>query len=183
MFGHAGGDEAILGFHDAFVPDCQVLGQPHNALALMLSGVSTGRMYNAGRGVGVARWALRKALSYAEDRKTFGEALIENQAISFPLADSATDLHAARLMGLDAARALDRGESARLEVSMAKLFATEAAFRALDHAIQVHGAIGFTNELHLTAAWHGARRVRIADGSAEILRMQIVKQIRQHGFA
>jgi acyl-CoA dehydrogenase len=182
MFGQAGGDEAILSFTDVFVPDRQVLGEPHEGLALAMSGVSLGRLYNAGRAVGLGRWALRKALVYATDRVTFGKPLIENQSIAFPLADLTTALHAAWLVGLDAARRLDRGEPARAVVSMAKLFATDTAFQALDHAIQIHGALGFTNELHLTGPWHSLRRTRVADGSAEMLRTHILKEIRRDGI-
>lgn len=182
MFGHSGGDEAILGFRDVYVPDRQLVGAPHQGLELALSGVSIGRMYNSGRSVGLARWAMRQALAYAEERETFGRPLIDNQGISFPIADAAMELHAARLIGLDAARTLDRGEPARMKVSMAKVFSTEAAFRAIDHAVQVHGAMGFTNEVHLTAAWHGMRRTRVADGSAEMMRIQIVKHLRRDGF-
>jgi acyl-CoA dehydrogenase len=182
MFGHSGGDEGILSFHDVFVPDEQVLGPPGDGLRLAMSGVSTGRMYNTARSVGLGRWALRKALAYAEERVTFGKPIIENQSVSFPLAESATELHAARLVGLDAARRLDRGEDARLHVSMAKAFATEAAARALDRAVQVHGAMGFTNEMHLAEGWQQMRRICVADGSAEMMRRQIVKHLRAGGL-
>jgi acyl-CoA dehydrogenase len=182
LFGHSGGDEGILSFDDVFVPDEQVLGPPGDGLRLAMSGVSMGRLYNAGRAVGLARWGLRKALAYAEDRVTFGRPIIENQAVSFPLAESATEIHAARLVGLDAARRLDQGRDARLQVSMAKAFATEAATRALDRAVQVHGAMGFTNEMYLSQAWQAMRRTCVADGSAEMMRRQIVKHLRTHGL-
>ena len=133
------------------------------------------------RAVGLARWALAKALAYAEDRETFGKPIIENQAISFPLADAAMEIHAARLMGLDAARALDRGEEVRTRVSMCKAYSIEVATRAIDHAVQVHGAMGFTNEMHLSEAWQQMRRTRVADGSAEMMRRNIVKHLRMKG--
>jgi acyl-CoA dehydrogenase len=183
MFGHAGGDEGILSFQEVFVPQRQVLGQPHDGLKLALSGVSMGRMYNSGRAVGMAKWALAKALAYAEDRVTFGRPLIENQAISFPLAESAMEVHAARLMGLDAARALDAGRPARALVSMSKAYSTETAVRALDRAVQVHGAMGFANETALSQAWQAMRRTCVADGSSEMMRVQIVKHLRSHGLA
>jgi acyl-CoA dehydrogenase len=146
-----------------------------------MSGVSMGRVYNAARAVGLTRWALRKALEYAEVRRTFGKALIENQAISFPLANSAMELHAAYTMGIDTVRRLDRGEDLRREVSMIKAYSTEMAVRAIDHAVQVHGAMGFTNEVHLSEAWQQMRRTCVADGSSEIMRTQIVKALRTNG--
>jgi acyl-CoA dehydrogenase len=182
MFGHAGGDEGIISFQDTFVPERQVIGAPGEGLTYAMSGISTGRLYNSARATGLAKWAVSKALNYAEERTTFGEPLIENQAISFPLADAAMEIHAAHLMGLDTARALDEGRQARTEVSMMKTYSIEMAIRAIDHAIQVHGAMGLTNELHLTEAWQQLRRTRIADGSSEMMRIQIVKALRRDGI-
>lgn len=182
MFGHAGGDEGIISYSDVFVPDRQVIGQPGDGLRHAMSGVSMGRVYNSGRAVGLAKWALGKALAYAEVRSTFGKPIIENQAISFPLATSAMELHAAYTMGIDTARRLDRGEQLRREVSMMKAYSTEMAVRAIDHAVQVHGAMGFTNELSLSAAWQQMRRTCVADGSSEIMRTQIVKALRSRGI-
>jgi acyl-CoA dehydrogenase len=181
MFGHSGGDEGIISFTDAFVPDRQIIGEPGEGLDHAMSGVSTGRMYNSGRAVGLARWAVARALAYAEQRTTFGKRLIDNQAIAFPLADAATQIHAAYVMGLDTARRLDRGEQVRREVSMCKMYSTEMAVRAIDHAMQVHGAMGFTNEVHLAQAWQAMRRTCVADGSSEMMRMQIVKALRRDG--
>jgi acyl-CoA dehydrogenase len=182
MFGHAGGDEGIISFTDTFVPDRQVIGEPDNGLAYAMSGISTGRIYNSARAIGLAKWAVTKALAYAEERTTFSVPLIENQAISFPLADAAIEIHAAHLMGLDTARSLDDGRSVRAEVSMTKTYSIEMAIRAIDHAMQVHGAMGLTNELHLAEAWQQMRRTRIADGSSEMMRLQIVKALRRDGL-
>jgi alkylation response protein AidB-like acyl-CoA dehydrogenase len=182
LFGHSGGDEGILSFDEVFVPDTHVLGVPGDGLRLAMSGVSIGRMYNSARAVGLARWALAKAVGYAEDRQTFGKALIENQAISFPLADAAMEIHAARLMGIDTAQALDRGDDVRTRVSMCKAYSIEVALRSIDHAVQVHGAMGFTNEVHLAEAWQQMRRTRVADGSAEMMRRAIVKHLRTKGL-
>ena len=181
LFGHSGGDEGILSYDDVFVPDVQVIGAPGDGLRLAMSGISMGRMYNSARAMGLARWALAKAVAYAEDRETFGKPIIENQAISFPLADAAMEIHAGRLMGLDAARALDRGEDVRTRVSMCKAYSIEVASRTIDHAVQVHGAMGFTNEVHLAEAWQQMRRTRVADGSSEMMRRAIVKHLRTKG--
>jgi acyl-CoA dehydrogenase len=91
------------------------------------------------------------------------------------LAESAMEIHAAHLVGLDCARRIDEGEQATKELSMSKAYATEAAVRAVDRSIQVHGAIGFTTELGLTKAYEWVRRICVADGTSEILRRSIVK--------
>jgi acyl-CoA dehydrogenase len=177
MFGHGGGDEAIISFNDVEVGDGALLGDEGSGFRLALSGASTGRLYNSARSVGLARWALERALAYAQDRTAFGHVIYENQAVSFPLAEGATELWAARLMGLECARRLDRGERARTELAMAKAYSTEAAVRIIDRAVQVHGAMGFTNEVGLTEAWQQVRRICVADGTSEIMRRQIAKSI------
>jgi len=178
FFGHPGGDEAIIGLTDVQVPEENVLGVPGEGFRLAMQGVSTGRIYNSARSVGLARWALERAAAYASQRQTFGRPLIDNQGVAFPLADRATEVHAAQLMGLNCARLLDAGLEARTEVAMTKVFSTEAAVRAVDTAMQVHGAMGFTNEIGLGEAWHQARRICVADGASEILRRQIARALR-----
>ncbi len=176
MFGHAGSNEAILRLDDVRVPETHVVGVPGEGLTLALEGIAFGRLYNAAKAVGLARWAIEQAATYAGERKVFGRPLAEHQGVSFPLADSVTELHAARLMGLNCARLLDQGQPARKELAMAKLFSTEAALRAIDRAMQTHGAMGFTNELGLSEAWQMIRVVCVADGSSELLRRQISQQ-------
>jgi acyl-CoA dehydrogenase len=178
FFGHAGGDEAIISFSDLHVPDEHVLGELGQGFRLAMEGVSTGRLYNSARAVGLAQWALGRAATYASQRHTFGRPLIDNQGISFPLADRATEVHAANLLGLNCARLLDGGGEARTELAMTKLFSTETAVRAIDTAMQTHGAMGFTNEVGLGEAWHQARRICVADGASEILRRQISRGLR-----
>ena len=182
MFGHPGGDEAILSMDDVFVPDEFVVGTIGDGMKLAMSGVSSGRLYNTARSVGLARWAIARALDYTENRQAFGQAVINFQAISHKLADAAIEIQAARLLGLDCARQLDRGASGRRELAVAKVYSTEMAARAIDSAVQAHGAMGFTNELGLAEAWQQVRRIRVADGSAEILREQIVKSLRKREF-
>ncbi|MBV8258046.1 MAG: acyl-CoA dehydrogenase family protein [Actinobacteria bacterium] len=177
MFGQAGGHEGIVQLAGVEVPDDHVLGEVGDGFRLALLGVSLGRLYNAAKGVGLARWALEKALAYVQERETFGKRVAEYQGITFPLAESAMEVHAARLVGLDCARKLDAGLPARMELAMAKAYATEAGARAVDRAMQAHGAMGFTNELALAEAWQALRSVLVADGSSEILRRTILKQL------
>ncbi|HRE02149.1 MAG TPA: acyl-CoA dehydrogenase, partial [Ilumatobacteraceae bacterium] len=178
MFGHAGGDEAILSFDDVFVPDRRRVGALGDGMRIAMSGVSSGRLYNTARSVGLARWALAQAFGHTEQRQAFGRKIIEFQGISHRLATAAIELRAARLLGLDCAKRLDAGASGRSDLAAAKVFATEMAARAIDTAVQAHGAMGFTNEMGLAEAWQQVRRIQVADGSAEVLRNQVVKSIR-----
>ena len=139
--------------------------------------MSLGRIYNSARAVGYGRWALQQALDYAQAREAFGKPISEYQGVTFPLAESAMELHAAHLMGLNAATLLDRGEPAVKELSMAKAYSVEIGYKAVDRAMQTHGAMGFTNELGLHHAWHALRIVNVADGTNEILRRTIVQRL------
>jgi acyl-CoA dehydrogenase len=177
MFGEVGGDEALLHFDRVRVGPEMVLGAIGQGFPIAMSGVTSGRLYNSARAVGLGRWALEQATAYAVGREAFGRPVAEHQGVAFPLAESATELHAAHLMGLNCALLLDSGTQATKELSMAKAFSTEAAVRAVDRAIQVHGAIGFTNELGLVEAFHTVRKACVADGTAEILRRAIARRL------
>jgi alkylation response protein AidB-like acyl-CoA dehydrogenase len=177
LFGHIGGDEAELSLEDVRVEPWQILGDENQGFAAALYGVSLGRIYNSARSVGYGRWSLEAALEYASTREAFGGPIAGYQGVTFPLAESATELHAAHLMGLNAAMLLDRGEPAVKELSMAKAYSVQVGFRAVDRSIQAHGAMGFTNELGLTEAWHALRIVNVADGTNEILNRTISQRL------
>ena len=127
--------------------------------------------------MGLARWALEKAVAYASQRVAFGAPIAEHQGVAFPLAESAMEVHAAHLAGLNAALLLDRGERAIKELSMAKAFSVEVCLRAVDRAIQTHGGMGLTNEVGLVHAYNTLRIINIADGTNEILRRTIFQQL------
>ena len=177
LFGHIGGDEAELRLEDVRVEPWQLVGDLHQGFAAALYGVSLGRIYNSARAVGYGRWALEKALDYAQQRKAFGKAIAEYQGVTFPLAESAMELHAAHLMGLNVATLLDHGAPAVKELAMTKAYAVQVGYRAVDRAMQTHGAMGFTNELGLHHAWHSLRIVNVADGTNEILNRSIVQRL------
>jgi acyl-CoA dehydrogenase len=177
MFGHPGGNEAILSLTDVEVTNDQLVGELHRGLAVGLAGIGQGRLYNAGKGVGLARWALERALSYAKDRVTFGKRLIDHQAVAFQLAEAAMEILPAHLLGLHAAEQLEKGGPALLETAMAKATSVEMSARVLEKAIQVLGGIGFTNELYLTQAWQEMRVVHVADGSAQMQRRIIAGRL------
>ena len=155
----------------------QIVGEPGQGFAAALYGVSLGRIYNSARAVGYGRWAVEQALDYAQTREAFGSTIAGYQGVTFPLAESATELHAAHLMGLNAARLLDAGGAAIKELSMTKAYSVQVGYRAVDRAMQTHGAMGFTNELGLTEAWHSLRIVNVADGTNEILNRTIAQRL------
>jgi len=177
MFGTIGSDEATLHFDDVFVPEGHVFGDPAKGLTIAMEGVSFGRVYNCAKAIGIGTWALRTSLDYAPIRHSFGRPLSEHQAIGFGLADSAIELHGARLVALDVAQRLDAGRPARKELAMAKVAATAAGIAAVDRAVQSQGAAGFTNETGLPKAWQMLRTLRVADGTDEILRKQVLDRL------
>ena len=179
LFGHIGGDEAEIALDEVFVEPWQIVGELGKGFAAALYGVSLGRIYNSARAVGYGRWAIEMALDYAKVRTAFGQPISEYQGVSFPIADAATDLHAAHLMGINAAMLLDAGELAVKELSMTKAFSVQKGLSAVDCAMQTHGAMGFTNELGLTEAWQALRVVNVADGTNEILKRTIAQRLQK----
>lgn len=182
LFGAPGGEEAIISYNDVFVPSNYVVGEVHDGFKLALSGISLGRMFNAGRSIGVSRWAMEIASAYAKERVAFGEPIANYQAIQWMLAESAMKIYASRTMALDCANRLESGAPVRKELAIVKAFTTEAGFEIIDKCMQIFGGMGLTNELGLHHAWHQARISRIADGSAEVMRRTIAKRILDGDF-
>jgi len=160
-----------------------VVGEIGKGFNAALYGVSLGRIYNSARSVGYGRWALEAAVEFSKIRNAFGQPISDYQGVTFPLADSAMDLHAAHLMGINAAMLLDAGEPAIKELSMTKAFSVQKGLAAVDRAIQTHGAMGFTNELGLTEAWQALRVVNVADGTNEILKKTIAQRLQKGDVA
>jgi acyl-CoA dehydrogenase len=177
LFGEIGGIRGILTFDDVHVPADALVGELNDGLALAVEGVSLGRLYNAGRGVGLSRWALAQATEYAKARKTFGNPISDYQAIQFMLAESAMEIYAAWTMATDCARRLDAGEKLTKQVAMVKAYSTDITFNVMDRCMQIHGGMGLVNETRIQAGWHQARISRIADGSAEIMRRNIARAL------
>jgi alkylation response protein AidB-like acyl-CoA dehydrogenase len=177
MWGEPGGAEAESVLDEVRVEPWQLVGDLHEGFQIGLQGVSLGRVYNAARAVGLSRWAIEKAVEYSKGRQVFGKAIAEYQGVSFPLATSATEIHAAHLMGINAATLLDQGHRAIKELSMAKAYAVQAGVRAVDRAMQTFGALGFTNELGFTEAYHTLRVINVADGTNEILNRTIFQRM------
>lgn len=182
LFGDIGGNEAILSFDNVYVGPEHVVGEFGHGFDLALEGVAQGKLYNAGRCVGLARWAIETALSYAKDRHTFGRSIMDHQGVSFQLADCVIEYYAARSMALSCARKMDDGGKVILELAAVKAYTTEMCFNVFDRCMQVLGGMGITNDTKLYDGWHTARTVRIADGTAEIMRRTIVNRLQRGEF-
>lgn len=175
--GHLGGDTGVIVLDGVRVRDDHRLGEVGRGLAVAMDGVNAGRMGMAASCLGLARWALDQAVDYAKVRKTFGVPIAEHQAIQLMLADSAMDIYAAKTMIQNCAWRLDSGRAATAQVSMVKAFSTEMLGRVMDRSIQVHGGMGLTNELRLEEGYRFARVMRIPDGTGEIQRRTIARQL------
>jgi alkylation response protein AidB-like acyl-CoA dehydrogenase len=171
-----------LEFNDCRVPRENLLGQPGDGFRIAMKNLDVYRTSVGASAVGMARFALETALSYAKDRTAFGRPLAEMQAIQIKLADIATELDAARLLVYRAASMKDSGvEDLTKVASMAKLFATEAAGRAADQALQIHGGVGLVKQSPVARLYRAARASRIYEGTSEIQRMVIARQLLREG--
>ncbi|MEE9556733.1 MAG: acyl-CoA dehydrogenase family protein [Candidatus Adiutricales bacterium] len=164
-------------FDDCFLPDSQLLGEPGGGFTLMGSFLTGNRISYAAKCVGIAQEALEMAVEYSKIRETFGKFLSERQGIQWMLADSATELHAARLVVYHAAAVKERGLNFQVESSMAKVMATEVATNVVDKSIQVHGGMGLAKELPLERWYREMRTRRIGEGPSEVMRHVIARNL------
>lgn len=176
--GYRGIDTCELVFEDYRVPADRLIGGVEGVgLKQVLSGLELGRINVAARGVGVARAALEESVAYAQVRKTFGKPICEHQAIQLMLGEMATRVEASRLLVESAARAFDRGERCDMEAGMAKYFATEAAVRNSMDAMRVHGGYGYSKEYNIERYYRDAPLLTIGEGTNELQRIIIAKQL------
>ncbi len=176
--GYKGIDTAELVFEDYAVPAENLIGgEEGRGLQQTLGGLELGRINVAARGVGVARAALEEGLRYAQVRKTFGKPIAEHQSIQIKLADMATKVEAARLLVEHAAAAYDRGERCDMEAGMAKLFATEAAIENSLESMRIHGGYGYSTEFKVERLYRDAPLLVIGEGTNEMQRIIIAKQL------
>ncbi len=159
------------------VPDSAVLGQPGQGFAIALSALDGGRIGIASQATGTIRAALQASARYARERTTFGRPIAEHQAVAFMLADMRTAHDAARLLALRAAFLKEQGRPFTREASMAKLFASEAAQRAVDRAVQIHGGYGYTGEFPVERYFRDARVQTIYEGTSEVQRLVIARSL------
>jgi len=153
------------------VPAAQLVGEEGRGWELARSFLDLGRLVHGPKAIGRAERALAHAVAYAKERVTFGQPLASRQAIQWMIADSAVEIHAARMMTYQAAWKADQGEDFHVEASAVKLFADEMLMRVADRAIQIHGGIGLSRELPLENIYRDARSRLITEGSSEMQRM------------
>lgn len=175
MIGGAATYEIAL--EDCRVPGWKLLGAEGNGFGPMQIRLSTRRLEMAAWSIGMAQRALDMMCAFAPTRVTFGAALSERQSTQWWVADAATKIHAARLMTYDCAWKLDTGRDVRMEISMIKAFATEMAYEIVDHAMQLHGAMGMTKELPLQLMATKLRTMRIYDGPTEVHKWVVARNL------
>lgn len=174
---HRGYKNMILEFDDCRLPDAQVLGEVDSGFDVMNTWLYATRITVATMSVGRARRVLDYALSYAAEREQFGQKIGKFQGVSFQLADMVTEIDAADLLTLAAADRLDKGLLANREIASAKLYASEMLARVTDKAIQIHGGMGLMDDYPLERFWRDARVERIWDGTSEIQRHIISREM------
>jgi alkylation response protein AidB-like acyl-CoA dehydrogenase len=176
--GYHGSDTAELFFEDYRVPaDRLIGGEEGRGFAQAMAGLELGRINVAARSVGLAHAALKDSVRYAQTRRTFGRPIGEHQAIQLKLAEMATRCEAARLLTESAAAAYDRGERCDMEAGMAKYFASEAALANAEEALRIHGAAGYSKDLPIERYYRDAPLLCIGEGTNEIQRIIIAKQL------
>ena len=176
--GYKGIDTAELLFEDCKVSRENLVGEEEGrGLQQILSGLELGRINIAARGVGIARACLEESITYAQVRKSFGKPICEHQAIQLKLADMATRVEAARLLTESAARAYDSGGRCDMEAGMAKLHASEAAISNSVDAMRIHGAYGYSREFNIERYYRDAPLLAIGEGTNELQRIIISKQL------
>jgi alkylation response protein AidB-like acyl-CoA dehydrogenase len=176
--GYRGIDTGEVTFDDVKVPAENLIGGVEGqGLKQILAGLELGRINVGARGVGVARACLEEALAYAQQRETFGKPIAQHQAIQLKLADMATRVEAARLLVESAARAYDTGARCDMEAGMAKLYATEAAVENSIEAMRVLGAYGYSPEFNIERHYRDAPLLAIGEGTNEMQRIIIARQL------
>lgn len=178
---HRGYENCIINFDDARVPASAVLGEIGTGFDVANTWLGTTRLQVAATCLGRADRAIEHSVDYAGSRRQFGRVIGRNQGVSFKLADMVTERDAAALLTWRAAAKVDAGEEAERDIAMAKLFATEMLAKVSDEAIQIHGGMGLMDELPLERIWRDARVERIWDGTSEIQRHIIGRELLTSG--
>jgi len=176
--GYRGIDTCELLFENYRVSaDCLIGGIEGRGLQQILSGLELGRINVAARGVGVAQAALDLAVAYSQQRKTFGKPICNHQAIQLKLGEMATRAESGRLLTEAASQAYDRGERCDMEAGMAKYAATEAAMENASECMRIHGAYGYSKEYDVERLYRDAPLLVIGEGTNEMQRIIIAKQL------
>ena len=175
--GQRASDTAQIAFEDCEIPAENLLGEEGAGYRIALGNLEGGRIGIAAQAVGMARAALQAAAKYAEERVSFGVPINQHQAVSFRLADMATQIEVARQMVLHAAALRDAGQPCLREASMAKLFASEMAEKVCSDAIQIHGGYGYVADFPVERIYRDVRVCQIYEGTSDVQRMVIARQL------
>ncbi|MEM7540674.1 MAG: acyl-CoA dehydrogenase family protein [Pseudomonadota bacterium] len=175
--GQRASDTAQIAFENCEIPEDHLLGEEGLGYRIALSNLEGGRIGIASQAVGMARASLAAALAYAHEREAFGVPIAEHQAVSFRLADMATQIEVAHQMILHAASLRDAGEPCLKEASMAKLFASEMAEKVCSDALQVHGGYGYVNDYPVERIYRDVRVCQIYEGTSDVQRMVIARAL------
>jgi alkylation response protein AidB-like acyl-CoA dehydrogenase len=173
--GIRGSETAVIHYHDVFVPESHMIGQPGQGLAVSLPSLNEGRVGIAAQATGIAEACLTEMTNYARTREQFNQPIGRFQAIGGMIADSAVEMEAARALVWRAAVSIDSGKADRVACSMAKLYASEAANRMAYRAVQIHGGAGYVRECRVEQLFRDARITTIYEGTSEIQRMVIAR--------
>ena len=175
--GIRGSDTHTLMFQDVKVPKANRIGADGFGFTFAMKTLAGGRIGIASQALGIASGAFELALAYSKERKAFGKTISEHQAIQFKLADMATEIEAARLLCLKAAWLKDQHLDYDRASSMAKLFASEVAMRHTVEAVQIHGGYGYVKEYHVERLMRDAKITQIYEGTSEVQRIVISREI------
>jgi alkylation response protein AidB-like acyl-CoA dehydrogenase len=165
-----------LALEDCRVPEEQRIGAEGDGFRIAMVSLDSGRIGIASQAAGIGQACLDEAVRYSRERKQFGRFLSSFQAVSWMIADMATDLEAARLLTLQAAQRKDLGLPFTREASIAKLFATEMANRCANQAVQVHGGYGYTRHYKVERLYRDARVTTLYEGTSEVQRIVIARE-------
>jgi acyl-CoA dehydrogenase len=177
MGGHGPGGHGEVEYERVRVPDSAVLGKVGHGFKMAQVRLTPARLTHCMRWLGVAQRSLEIAIDRAKEREAFGKKLAEHQSIQWMIADSEIELHASRLMVMQAAWKQERGDDIRHESSICKVFVAEAVNRVIDRAIQICGALGVSTDTPLEHFYREARAFRIYDGPSEVHRMVIARNL------
>src|SRR5690349_22017746 len=170
-------DTAELIFEDCLIPSENLVGKEGNGFIDAMRVLDGGRISIAALSLGMAQGAYEAALNYSKQRKQFGRAISDFQAIQWKLADMATEIDAARLLTMRSASMKDAGMKTTLESSMAKLYASEVAVKCANEGVQIHGGYGFIKDYPAEKFYRDVKLCTIGEGTSEIQRMVIARQI------
>ncbi|MBK7949638.1 MAG: acyl-CoA dehydrogenase family protein [Deltaproteobacteria bacterium] len=175
--GQRASDTRVLHFDDVRIPASQRLGAEGEGFKIAMTTLDRTRPLIGALATGIARRALEESLAYAAERKAFGQAIGEFQAVQFMLADMAKDIEASRLLTFQSAWMLDRGMRASKQSSMAKCFSTDAAMKATTDAVQIFGGNGYTKEYPVEKLMRDAKLMQIYEGTNQIQRVVIAREL------